>query len=31
MQYRARQLGATLAFLRRPEGGMEVRLEMRTD
>jgi signal transduction histidine kinase len=29
MQYRARQLGATLEFLRRAEGGMEVRLEMR--
>ena len=24
-----RQLGATLEFLRRPEGGVEVRLEMR--
>ncbi|GAB1718597.1 MAG: putative signal transduction histidine kinase [Nitrosospira sp.] len=31
MQYRARQFGATLAFLKRPEGGVEVRLEMRTD
>jgi signal transduction histidine kinase len=31
MQYRARQLGATLAFLKRPEGGVEVRLEMRTE
>ncbi len=30
MKYRARQLGATLHFLRRPEGGVEVRLEMRT-
>jgi two-component system, NarL family, sensor kinase len=30
MKYRARQLGATLQFLRRPEGGAEVRLEMRT-
>lgn len=29
MQYRARQLGAKLAFLSRPEGGTEVRLEMR--
>lgn len=29
MQYRARQLGATLEFLRRAEGGMEVRLKMR--
>jgi signal transduction histidine kinase len=29
MQYRARQLGATLEFLTRAEGGMEVRLEMR--
>src|SRR5687768_15046855 len=29
MQYRARQLGATLEFLSHPEGGMEVRLEMR--
>jgi hypothetical protein len=24
-------LGATLAFLKRPEGGVEVRLEMRTE
>jgi signal transduction histidine kinase len=31
MQYRARQLGATLEFLRRPEGGTEVRLEMRME
>ncbi|SFW13462.1 Histidine kinase-, DNA gyrase B-, and HSP90-like ATPase [Nitrosovibrio sp. Nv17] len=31
MQHRARQLGATLAFLKRPGGGVEVRLEMRTD
>lgn len=30
MKYRARQLGATLHFLRRTEGGVEVRLEMRT-
>ncbi|MDE2366122.1 MAG: histidine kinase, partial [Betaproteobacteria bacterium] len=30
MQYRARQLGATLEFLRRAESGVEVRLEMRT-
>jgi signal transduction histidine kinase len=29
MHYRARQLGATLKFLFRPEGGTEVRLEMR--
>ncbi|KIO48140.1 sensor histidine kinase [Nitrosospira sp. NpAV] len=29
MQYRARQLGATLEFLSRAEGGVEVRLEMR--
>lgn len=29
MHYRARQLGATLKFLSRPEGGTEVRLEMR--
>ena len=29
MKYRARQLGASLHFLRRPEGGVEVRLEMR--
>ncbi|MDP1558477.1 MAG: histidine kinase [Nitrosomonas sp.] len=29
MQYRARQLGAKLEFLSRPEGGTEVRLEMR--
>jgi nitrate/nitrite-specific signal transduction histidine kinase len=29
MKYRARQLGAALQFLRRPEGGVEVRLEMR--
>jgi len=29
MQYRARQLGATLEFMTRPEGGVEVRLEMR--
>ncbi|SEL50270.1 sensor histidine kinase [Nitrosovibrio tenuis] len=28
MQYRARQLGATLEFLRRAQGGIEVRLEM---
>jgi len=31
MRYRARQLGATLEFLRRTEGGMEVRLEMRME
>ncbi|MBA4141729.1 MAG: histidine kinase [Nitrosospira sp.] len=31
MQYRARQLGATLQFLNRPEGGTEVRLEMPMD
>jgi signal transduction histidine kinase len=29
MHYRAHQLGATLKFLSRPEGGTEVRLEMR--
>jgi signal transduction histidine kinase len=29
MQYRARQIGATLKFLLRAEGGTEVRLEMR--
>ncbi|MDO8438126.1 MAG: ATP-binding protein [Nitrosomonadaceae bacterium] len=29
MQYRARQIGATLEFLLRAEGGTEVRLEMR--
>jgi signal transduction histidine kinase len=29
MQYRARQLGATLEFVSPPEGGVEVRLEMR--
>ncbi len=29
MQYRARQIGATLEFLARAEGGTEVRLEMR--
>ena len=29
MHYRARQLGATLEFLPRAEGGTEVRLEMR--
>ncbi len=29
MQYRARQLGASLEFLSHPEGGMEVRLAMR--
>jgi len=29
MQYRARQLGATLEFVSHPEGGVEVRLEMR--
>ena len=29
MHYRARQIGATLEFLPRPEGGTEVRLEMR--
>ena len=29
MHYRARQIGATLKFLPRPEGGTEVRLEMR--
>jgi signal transduction histidine kinase len=29
MQYRARQLGATLKFVSHPEGGVEVRLEMR--
>ncbi|PTR16326.1 histidine kinase/DNA gyrase B/HSP90-like ATPase [Nitrosospira sp. Nsp2] len=29
MHYRARQLGAALRFLSRPEGGTEVRLEMR--
>jgi two-component system, NarL family, sensor kinase len=31
MRYRARQLGATLEFRRRTEGGMEVRLEMRME
>ena len=31
MQYRARQLGAILQFLLNPEGGTEVRLEMRMD
>ena len=31
MRYRARQLGAALEFLRRTEGGMEVRLEMRME
>jgi signal transduction histidine kinase len=31
MRYRARQLSATLEFLRRTEGGMEVRLEMRME
>ena len=29
MHYRARQLGATVNLLSRPEGGTEVRLEMR--
>ncbi|PTQ80826.1 histidine kinase/DNA gyrase B/HSP90-like ATPase [Nitrosospira multiformis] len=29
MQYRARQLGGTLEFVSHPEGGVEVRLEMR--
>ena len=29
MHYRARQIGATLEFLPRSEGGTEVRLEMR--
>jgi two-component system, NarL family, sensor kinase len=29
MHYRAHQLGAILKFLSRPEGGTEVRLEMR--
>jgi nitrate/nitrite-specific signal transduction histidine kinase len=29
MQYRARQLGASLEFLSHAEGGMEVRLAMR--
>jgi two-component system, NarL family, sensor kinase len=29
MQYRARELGATLEFVSPPEGGVEVRLEMR--
>lgn len=28
MQYRAKQFGATLSFLSRPEGGTEVRVEM---
>ena len=28
MQYRAKQLGAKLEILTRPEGGTEVRLEM---
>lgn len=30
MHYRAKQLGATIEFLSRAEGGMEVRLEMQT-
>lgn len=29
MKYRAHQLGATIEFLQRPQGGMEVRVDMR--